>query len=428
MKRTRRVIAIIMGGGRGTRLRPLTRERAKPAVPLGGMYRLVDIPISNCINSGLNEIYLLTQFNSASLHRHIREAYKFDSFGGGFVEILAAEQTESGDAWYQGTADAVRQNLIHLACEDDDLVLILSGDQLYRMDYREILRQHVDTKARVTVAATPVPESQASAFGLMRVQEDLSINEFIEKPQDPAVVKSLYVPPQVRSRIQDQGDTNYCLASMGIYVFDGDVMKRALQSELTDFGKEIIPSLRESGGLYSYPFDAYWEDIGTVRAFFEANLRLTEDYPPFNFFDAENPIYTRARYLPSAKVNRCVVDRAIISPGAIITASVRHSVIGIRAHIRANSVLEDTVMMGCEFYETEEDIALNRKLGRPDVGVGEDCQIDGAILDMSCRIGHRVSLSPKGKADGTYLDEAVWIQDGVLVVTKNAILPDGTRL
>jgi glucose-1-phosphate adenylyltransferase len=415
-----------MGGGRGTRLRPLTRDRAKPAVPLAGMYRLVDIPISNCLNSDINQIYLLTQFNSASLHRHIREAYKFDSFDGGFVEILAAEQSERGENWYQGTADAVRQNLIHLNCEDDDLVLILSGDQLYRMDYRTIVQQHRATGARVTVAATPVHESQASAFGLMRVGSDLGIAEFVEKPKDPAVLASLRVPPELRSRIPDPSGDGYCLASMGIYVFSAGVLKAALQNDDADFGREIIPSLRKDGGLFAFMFEGYWEDIGTVAAFFEANLRLTDAVPPFNFFDAEHPIYTRARYLPAAKVNRCDIDRAIIAPGTIITASrIERSVVGIRAHIRQGSSLVNTVMMGAQYFETEHDRSENRRLGRPDMGVGHNCHIENAILDMNSRIGDNVRLSPAHKPDG-YDDGVVAVRDGVLVVTKNAVIPDGT--
>lgn len=429
MQPSGRVIAVIMGGGRGSRLRPLTRDRAKPAVPLAGMYRLVDIPISNCINSGINQIYLLTQFNSASLHRHIREAYKFDSFGGGFVEILAAEQTDAGDNWYQGTADAVRQTLLHLSVADDDLVLILSGDQLYRMDYKAMVTQHLEKQARVTVAATFVPESLASAFGLMRVEQDLSISEFVEKPQDKEVLDSLIVSDEVRAAGGAEGHHRSCLASMGIYVFNGDVLKDALRGNDSDFGKEIIPGLRDGGGLYSYPFDGYWEDIGTVAAFFEANLRLTENVPPFNFFDADNPIFTRSRFLPAAKVNRCDVERAIVAPGSIITAArIHRSVIGIRSHIRDDSILSNVVMMGAQYYETDNTRLQTKDLGRPELGVGRKCHIENAILDMNCRIGDDVHLSPAGKPDGTYLNDAVWIRDGVLVVTKNAVVPSGTRI
>ncbi len=423
----RRNIAVIMGGGRGTRLHPLTEERAKPAVPVAGMYRLVDIPISNCINSGLNEIYLLTQFNSASLHRHVRESYKFDSFGGGFVEILAAEQTPRGERWYQGTADAVRQNLMHLGCKDDDLVLILSGDQLYRMNYQQIIEQHLQTKARITVASTPVSLDVAPQFGLMRVRDDLSISEFVEKPKDPDVIRSLVVPPELSRRLS--GHSERCLASMGIYVFDGGVLKESLASEATDFGKEVIPSQRDAGGLYAYMFEGYWEDIGTVRAFFEANLRLTDPVPPFNFFDESHPIYSRARYLPAAKVNRCDVERAIIGPGSIITAaSVHRSVIGLRSHIREGSALKNTVMMGAQYFEMDEQRAENVRLNRPDLGVGARCRIEGAILDLNCRIGDDVVLSAHEKPDGEYLGGVVRIRDGVLVVTKNAVIPSGAQL
>lgn len=420
-----------MGGGRGTRLSPLTRERAKPAVPLAGMYRLVDIPISNCLNSGLNQIYVLTQFNTASLHRHIREAYKFDSFGNGFVEILAAEQTNEGDKWYQGTADAVRQNLVHLAVEDEDLVLILSGDQLYRMDYGTLIEQHERTQARITVAATFVPASEAHAFGLMRVQDDLSISEFVEKPTEQSVIESLFAPAEARAegRVGDNALERCCLASMGIYLFNGSVLKEALRTKETDFGKEIIPAMLEDGGaIYSYPFDGYWEDIGTVHAFFEANLRITDDVPPFNFFDADNPIYTRARYLPAAKVNRCDLEKAIMAPGSIITAArIQRSVIGLRSHVRDDTILTNVVMMGAQDYETEARRGT-RDLNLPELGVGKKCHIEHAILDMNCRIGDDVHLSPTGKPDGVYLDGAIQIRDGVLVVTKNAVVPNGTRL
>lgn len=417
-----------MGGGRGTRLHPLTRDRAKPAVPLAGMYRLVDIPISNCLNSGLNQIFLLTQFNSASLHRHVRESYRFDRFGGGYVEILAAEQTEKRADWYQGTADAVRQNLHHMDVGDDDLVLILSGDQLYRMDYRSILDHHEATGAAVTLAATPVPDYAASAFGLMRVQPDLRIQEFVEKPSDPAIIRSLAVPASLRSRIRDSSPTEYCLASMGIYVFGGRTLVDALDNEQPDFGHQIIPGLLGSDALFSYMFEGYWEDIGTVRAFFEANLALTQDVPPFNFFDGENPIYTRARYLPAAKVNYCAIDRAIIAPGCIVSAAtISRSIVGIRSHIRDGSRLSNCVMMGAQWYESDEDRTENRARGRPDVGVGRDCQIEDAIIDVNVRIGDGVHLSPAGKPEG-FTHGPVTVRDGVLCVTKNGVIPDGSRI
>lgn len=417
-----------MGGGRGTRLHPLTRDRAKPAVPLAGMYRLVDIPISNCLNSGLNQIFLLTQFNSASLHRHVRESYRFDRFGGGYVEILAAEQTEKGSNWYQGTADAVRQNLHHMDVGDDDLVLILSGDQLYRMDYRTILDHHVSSGAGVTVAATPIADREASSFGLLRVHDDLRIEEFAEKPKDPAVISGFAVPPALRERIHDESATSYCLASMGIYVFGGRTLLDALENEHTDFGHQVIPSLLGSDALFGFMFEGYWEDIGTVRAFFEANLALTDPMPPFNFFDADNPIYTRARYLPAAKVNHCDIDRAIIAPGCIVSAaSIRRSIVGIRSHIREGSRLTNCVMMGAEVYESDADRAESRRLGRPDIGIGRGSVIEDAIIDVNVRIGDDVHLSPAGKPEG-FTEGPIVVRDGVLCVTKNGVVPDGTRI
>ena len=417
-----------MGGGRGTRLHPLTRDRSKPAVPLAGMYRLVDIPISNCLNSGLNQIFLLTQFNSASLHRHVRESYRFDRFGGGYVEILAAEQTEKRADWYQGTADAVRQNLHHLDVEDDDLVLVLSGDQLYRMDYRAILDHHEATGAGAAGAATPVSEHQASAFGLMRVRDDFRIEEFAEKPKDPAIISGFSVPPALRSRIRDDSSTAYCLASMGIYVFGGRTLVEALDNDHTDFGHQIIPSLLGSDALYVYMFDGYWEDIGTVRAFFEANLTLTDTVPPFDFFDADNPIYTRARYLPAAKVNHCDIERTIIAPGCIVSAaSIRRSIVGIRSHVREGSRLTNCVMMGAQWYESDDDRDENRRRGRPDVGVGQNCVIEDAIIDVNARIGDGVQLSPAGKPEG-FAHGPMVVRDGVLCITKNGVVPDGTRI
>ncbi|MEM7676404.1 MAG: glucose-1-phosphate adenylyltransferase [Myxococcota bacterium] len=423
----RRVLSVIMGGGRGSRLWPLTRLRCKPAVPLGAMYRLVDIPISNCLNSGFNQIYLLTQFNTASLHRHIRESYRFDGFSGGFVELLAAEQTEAGDNWYQGTADAVRQNLVHINPTDDDLVLILSGDQLYRMDYREIVRQHEETGAEVTVAATPVDRSEASAFGLMKVNDDLLITEFVEKPTDPKVIDDLLLPEQVKTRLDDPSG-EYVLVSMGIYVFSGHILRQALKTSATDFGKEVIPNYLPNKKLYCHLFEGYWEDIGTVKAFFEANLRLADTVPPFNFFDPDRPIYTRARYLPAAKVNRCTINHAIVANGCILSdAELHRCVIGVRANIREGSKLVNTIMMGAERMESDEDRQWASDNGVPEMGVGRNCYIENTILDTNVRIGDGVHLSPEGKENG-WSHGDVFVRDGVMVVTKNAIIPSGTQL
>lgn len=420
-----RVIAVIMGGGRGSRLHPLTKERCKPAVPLAGMYRLVDIPISNCINSGINQIYLLTQFNTASLHRHIRDSYAFDHFGKGFVETLAAEQNEQNEAWYQGTADAVRQNLIHLDVRDDDIVLILSGDQLYRMDYRKIIEQHRETGARVTVAATPLDREEASAFGLMRVGADLQIEEFAEKPKDPKVIDKFQLGPEITKTLANP-EGEYVLASMGIYAFTGEALKFALNSDYTDFGHQVIPGFLETGALYSHVFEGYWEDIGTVRAFFDANLRLTDPIPPFNFFDGANPIYTHARYLPAAKVNECAIDHCVLANGCILSAAeLTRCVIGVRSHVRKGTTLKNVIMMGSAHLATDEDRAEDIALGRPHIGVGEDCVIEDAIIDANARIGNNVKLSPKGKPN-MYTEGPVVVRDGVLIVCKNGIVPDNT--
>ncbi len=429
MTTQKRVLAVIMGGGRGTRLSPLTMERCKPAVPLAGKYRLVDIPISNCINSDINRIFILTQFNTASLHRHIQSTYHFDPFGGGFVDILSAEQTETRTDWYQGTADAVRRNLVHFRASSHDLVLILSGDQLYRMDFREIIAQHLETGADVTISAIPFPVSKVEGLGLMRVQDDLSIQQFVEKPKDPAVIQSLTLSPQIETKLKTPSSEKHCLASMGIYVFNRSVLAEALDNTMTDFGKEVIPNLLGKKKLFAHIFEGYWEDIGTVRAFFEANLALAQPLPPFNFFEPSAPIYTQDRYLPASKLNKCVIDHVVIGDGSILTDStLRHCVLGVRCYIGEGSVLEDAIVMGGDYYETEEQLRDNLAQGRPNMGVGRNCRIKHAIIDKNARIGDNVILSPEGKADGTYAGGAVVVRDGVLVVPKGATLLPGTKV
>jgi len=427
MTTQKRALAVIMGGGRGTRLHPLTMERCKPAVPLAGKYRLVDIPISNCLNSDINRIFLLTQFQTASLHRHVQGTYHFDPFGGGFVDILSAEQTEKGSDWYQGTADAVRRNLIHFRSFPHDLVLILSGDQLYRMDYRKIIDQHLATGADVTIAAIPFPVSKVSGLGLMQVHDDLAIERFVEKPKDPAVIDSLTLSPAVEARLTEGTGEKHCLASMGIYVFNRKAMADALDNTMADFGKEIIPGLLGKKKLYAYIFEGYWEDIGTVRAFFEANLALAQPLPPFNFFDAGAPIYTQDRYLPASKLNNCHIDHAVIGDGSIIADSrIKRCVFGIRSFVEEGCVLEDVIVMGSDYYETDAQLEANATAGRPHLGLGKGCRINGAIIDKNARIGPGCVLNAKGNADGTYANGAVIIRDGVLVVPKGAILPPGT--
>lgn len=420
-----KVVCVIMGGGRGTRLHPLTSERCKPAVPLAGKYRLVDIPISNCLNSNLNQIFVLSQFNTASLHRHIQETYKFDPFGGGFVDILSAEQTQKGDSWYQGTADAVRQNLHHLDVADDDLVLILSGDQLYQMDFEALIDQHRENEAAVTIAAKAMPTSEVHGLGLMRVGDDLSIKEFVEKPTDPAVIEGLALSEAVTANL-DGDDDKYVLANMGIYCFDMRVLRDSLDNTYTDFGKEVIPHLLGKVNLMSYVFQGYWEDIGTVHSFFEANLSLTELVPPYNFFDGGNPVYTRARYLPASKVSGVKINKAIIAGGGIVNdCEIDRAVIGVRSVVRKGSLLRNVVMMGADDFESDADRKANGDLQRPDIGVGENCYIENAIIDKNARIGNNVRLSPEGKPD-MYEEGDVIVRDGVLLVTKNGVVPDGT--
>jgi glucose-1-phosphate adenylyltransferase len=427
MTTQKRVLAVIMGGGRGTRLHPLTLERCKPAVPLAGKYRLVDIPISNCLNSDINRMFLLTQFQTASLHRHVQSTYHFDPFGGGFVDILAAEQTERGSDWYQGTADAVRRNLLHFRAFPHDLVLILSGDQLYRMDFRKIINEHVERGADVTIATIPFPVSKVEGLGLTQVNDDLSISRFVEKPKDPEVIAGLALSPALQATLKTKSTEKHCLASMGIYVFNRNVLAEALDNTMTDFGKEVIPGLLGKKKLYAHIFEGYWEDIGTVRAFFEANLALAQPLPPFNFFEQKAPIYTQDRYLPASKLNKCAIDHVVIGDGSILTDStLHHCVLGTRSFIGEGSNLEDTIVMGSDYYETEEQLEANLAQGRPNLGIGKNCRIRGAIIDKNTRIGDGCVLSSEGKADGLYADGLVIIRDGVLVVAKNSVLPPGT--
>jgi len=427
MAESKKVLSVIMGGGRGTRLFPLTKERCKPAVPLAGKYRLVDIPISNCLNSGFNRIFLLSQFLTASLHRHIQKSFHFDPFGAGFIDILSAEQTEKSSAWYEGTADAVRRNLVHFNSHDHEFVLILSGDQLYRMDFSAIIDQHIATGADVTIAAIPFPVSKVEGLGLMRVADDLSISEFVEKPKDPAVINGLTVSPALEKKLSPSAEKR-CLASMGIYVFSREVLRLALENNMKDFGKEVIPALLGKAKLFSYIFEGYWEDIGTVRAFFEANLALAQPLPPFNFFDRGAPIYTHPRYLPASKINRCNIDYVVIGDGCLVTDStLKHCVIGIRSILGENAHLEDVVMMGADYYQTEKEILADKAAGLPSIGVGRNCHIRHAIIDKNARIGDGVKLSPEGKTDGDY-PHSVVIRDGILCVCKGAVIPSGFTL
>jgi len=405
------VVAVILGGGAGTRLFPLTKDRAKPAVPLAGKYRLVDIPISNCLNSDLRRIFLLTQFNSGSLHRHIQESYRFDNFSSGFVEILAAEQRIDWTSWYQGTADAVRQNLMHINSYPHSLVLILSGDQLYRMNYHTILEQHVATGADVTVATTPVKADAAGGFGIMEAAEDGRITRFVEKPTEPAVQATL------------RGYPDALPASMGIYVFGREVLADALAGSEVDFGKHIIPKLIETRNVYAFRHEGYWEDIGTIRAFYEANLDLCEPLPQFNFYDASAPIYTHARYLPATKIIKSQVERAVIADGCIINdASIEHSLLGVRSRVQAGATIHDALVMGQDYYDSPDRLPLP---GAPTMGIGHGAWIERTIVDKNARIGDGVRITPDGKP--SFLDGPnFYVRDGIVIIPKNAVIMDGT--
>jgi glucose-1-phosphate adenylyltransferase len=426
---TEESLAIIMGGGAGTRLYPLTKDRAKPAVPLGGKYRLVDIPISNCLNSGLRQIYVLTQFNTTSLHQHINASYKFDHFSlnRSFVEILAAQQTQDNTSWYQGTADAVRQNLRYFLEHRCDYYVILSGDQLYQMDYRLLLEQHVVSGADITLGTVPVAREAASAFGIMQSDAFRRITRFQEKPKDPALLDEMKIPATLLAELGRREDEEAYQASMGIYVFNRQVLIDSLDNDLADFGKHIIPAAIERYKVDSYIFQGYWEDIGTVRAFFEANLALTDIIPPYSFFDRKAPIYTRARFLPASKINGVSIRHAIISDGCILTdARLERCVCGIRSVINSGAELRDVVLMGADYYEGDARAdSLSLPSNAPPIGIGRNCVIKRAIIDKNARIGDGVVITPDGKPNDFDSDN-FYIRDGVVVVPKNAVLPSGS--
>jgi glucose-1-phosphate adenylyltransferase len=420
------VLSVILGGGAGTRLFPLTKERAKPAVPLAGKYRLVDIPISNCINSGLKRIYLLTQFNSASLHRHVTQSFKFDQFSNGFVEILAAEQTLTDTSWYQGTADAVRKNLIHLLNHPFDYLLVLSGDQLYRMDYRTIIGQHIATAADITVATIPVERKDVPGFGIMEMNEDFRITRFVEKPKEKAAQDPLVLDPAWYPRLGIQSQVDLFLASMGIYVFNRELLIRLLDNEHTDFGRHIIPEAISQQRVYAHVFQGYWEDIGTIRAFFDANLELAAVLPRFNFFDMSSPIFTRPRFLPSSKINGGSIEQALIADGCIINhAILRHSIVGLRSLVDHGSQLHRTILMGADYYESAESIASRQAAGQPRIGIGRHNRIENAIIDKNARIGDHCVITPDGKPSD--IDHPMYyIRDGVVIIPKGACIESGT--
>jgi len=420
------VLSVIMGGGQGTRLFPLTKERAKPAVPLAGKYRLVDIPISNCINSGLRRIYLLTQFNTASLHRHISQSYKFDHFSRGFVEVLAAQQTFEDKTWYEGTADAVRKNLVHFLNHNFDYLLILSGDQLYRMDLGQFIKDHATSGAEVSVAAIPVDRAMASSLGIIHVNEELRITRFVEKPKEKALQDSVVLPAEWHERLGIHGGGEKFLASMGIYIFNRDTIIKLLDNDLADFGKHIIPGAIQTNKVHAYIYEGYWEDIGTIRAFFEANLDACTQLPQFNYFDMTAPIFSRPRYLPGSKLNGAVVDHAMVCDGCIINQSqIKNCIIGIRSQVDSGTQMNRVVMMGCDYFESAESIQEHERAGLPRMGIGKDCKIENTIIDKNARIGNNCVISPAGKPDN--LDHDLYfIRDGIVIVPKGGIIPHGT--
>ncbi len=419
---TSKVICIVLGGGQGSRLSPLTATRSKPAVPIAGKYRLVDIPISNCLHSGITRIYVLTQFNSASLNKHIKNTYHFSSFSDAFVDILAAEQTPSSVSWYQGTADAVRQSLHHLAVHEFDYVLILSGDQLYQMDFEDMIKNHITTNADISIATIPVHANDVPGFGILQTDENSLITQFVEKPKKDFE----YLKSEVSDEMVKQG--RFYLASMGIYMFNRKVLFELLEgNERTDFGKEIIPQSIPSHVVSSYQYEGYWTDIGTIPSFFEANLGLTDDIPQFNLFD-KNYIFTRARMLPPSKVMGTHLEQTIVSDGCIINASrIFRSVIGIRTRIGLDTIIENCYVMGCDNYQTLEQIEESRISDSPIMGIGDRCVIKNAIIDKNTYIGNDVKINcGKKLEDGDYGTHTV--QDGIVVIKKRAIIPNGTTI
>ena len=424
----RNVLSLVLGGGKGTRLYPLTKQRSKPAVPLAAKYRLIDIPISNCLNCGLNRVYVLTQFNSVSLHRHISNSYKFDQFGGGFVEILAAQQTNDSLNWFQGTADAVRQNLRYIQEDGIDYVLILSGDQLYRMNYLDMLKTHQESKADVTLAALPMDAEQASAFGIVRVSDSGRVEGFLEKPKTKEELKLVRTDPAWIDAHGLQSRGRECLASMGIYIFNRQVLIDALtKTNYADFGKEIFPAAIRSHHVQAHLFDGYWEDIGTIKAFYDANLQLASPNPPFELASSTEKIYTRLRFLPPTQCNGATIRNSLISDGCHIGEGtvIENSVIGVRCRIGKNVTIRKSILMGNDEFQTPGEIAADLDAGRAPQGVGDGSIVEGAIVDKNCRIGRKTRVVKPDSLVDTDEKEGVMIRDGILCVTKGAELPDG---
>ena len=410
------ILAVILGGGRGTRLFPLTQERSKPAVPMAGKYRLIDIPISNCINSGIIRIAVLTQFNSISLHRHITRTYNFDAFHTGWVQVWAAEQTVANSDWYQGTADAVRKQLLQIRTTRAKYVLILAGDHLYRMDFSKIANFHFEKNADITIATLPVASSEASRFGILKRDESMRITDFFEKPRDPEILQKFIS--------RDDGEKPL-LASMGIYLFNIDCLCDLLESNsFDDFGGQVIPAAIHTHNVYGFDFEGFWEDIGTIRSFYDTNLALTNPNSPFDFFDPERPIYTHPRFLPGSTITHSVLENTLLAEGCSIdNAEITHSVIGLRSQIRRNSKIRDTVMMGADYYESTD----SNTDASVELGIGRNCSIEGAIIDKNARIGEGTVIRPFPR--GTDFNEKNWVvRDGIVVIPKNAIIKSDSQI
>jgi len=424
------VVVLILGGGRGTRLYPLTKMRAKPAVPIAGKYRLIDIPLSNCINSGLNKIYVMTQFNSDSLHRHL-QSYRFDAFGRGFVQVLAAQQTNESESWYQGTADAVRQNFKYIPQKDVDYVLILSGDQLYRMDFQKMIETHERSAADVTIASVPVMKERAGELGIMRIDDEGRVLGFLEKPQTDEELQHVYAGEDfIRSRGYDPQGREY-LANMGVYLFNRQTLVEALdKTPYTDFGKEVFPATIRTKRVCVHLFDGYWEDIGTIRSFYEANLALTHNPPIFDISTPEAPTYSKMRYLPASRFDDATIRGSFIADGCQIGqgAVIENSIIGIRSRIGKNCVIRNSIVMGQDFITSPEEDAAELAAGRPPVGIGDNVIIDGAIVDKNCQIGNYATITNPNKTQNTKELEFGMIRDGVICVEKSAVLPNNWNL
>lgn len=431
MARYDNVVAVILGGGAGSRLFPLTHERSKPAVPLGGTYRLIDVPVSNCINSEITQIFVLTQYNSASLNRHISRTYRFSNFTTGFVEVLAAEQTKDNPEWFQGTADAVRQMLPHLRDWRVDTLLILSGDHLYRMDYRTFLKRHFETQADLTISVVPCSEGEAAEFGLLKTNAKDEIVEFKEKPSGDAL-DAMRVDTSKFGLTADEAELRPFLASMGIYVFNYDKLVTMLSADNSwvDFGREIIPAAIEKYNVQAHLFKDYWEDIGSIRSFYQANLDLASPMPKFNFFDTSAPIYTRSRYLPPSKLHNCDIDNSMVSEGCILNGvRVRNSIIGLRSRIDNGVDIEDSIVMGSDIFESFEEIQENIAGQKPHIGIGENTVIRRSIIDKNVRVGRNVKLLNRDNIDNYDApDKSIYIRDGIIIIPKNALIADGTEV